>query len=229
MRHGVALVLGQRLHKSRHVEIVGAMPVGKAVHGARPDTRSSGPRAAAPARRPRNSGRWQARHMVIFSGAASGGRAARARRPGLGREIIADLAQILQAERLDDQRHDRVAARAAVVVVQFLVEIIGLLAPDDRRGRRSGRYAVLAVTCGANPHAYLDVVRGRRRTAIMAKTTAAPKMAEAKLLTMFFHPSCVSRGPSSKTIHSAAPTRIVKAPPVLSADLASASRSAARA
>ena len=75
--------------------------------------------------------------------------------------------------------HGGVAASAAVVVVQFLVEVIAPLPRDDRR-HRVDRRAVLAATGAAHFGLVGDVVGGLRRCATAqaqinsAPTTAAP-------------------------------------------------------
>src|SRR5580704_709273 len=95
----------------------------------------------------------------------AGGRRAGGARPLLGRprfggEVIGELAQIRQRDVRHYRRHDRALAVAALIVVQFLVEIIGLLAPDDRHGFRVDRHAIGAVARGAGLRLGLDIVGG---------------------------------------------------------------------
>ena len=80
----------------------------------------------------------------------------------LAANIIGELAQVRQLDTLGNRRHGRVGPRAAVEVVQFLVEVIALLAPDDRR-HRVDRRAVLAVAGAADFRFAGDIVGGLRR------------------------------------------------------------------
>ena len=83
-------------------------------------------------------------------------------RPTLSREIIRYLAKLFEAEALGDRPHDRAVAIPTMVVVQFFIEIIRLLTPDDRSGFWVDWYAVLTVARGAELHLGLDVVSGVR-------------------------------------------------------------------
>ena len=87
----------------------------------------------------------------------------RALRPGLGREIGRDLAQIALGQVLGDGRHDRAVALAVPEVAQLLHEVALLLAPDDRNGLGVGRNAFVAVACRTELRLRLDLIRGMRR------------------------------------------------------------------
>src|SRR6267154_2623054 len=84
-------------------------------------------------------------------------------RPGLGREIRRDLAQIALGQALGYRRHDRAVALAVPKIAQLLHEVALLLAPDDRHGLRVGRSAFVAMACRAEQYFRLDFIRGVRR------------------------------------------------------------------
>src|SRR3989442_7538849 len=85
------------------------------------------------------------------------------RRPGLGREIGGDLAQIALGQVLGDRRHSRAIALAVPKIAQLLHEIALFLTPDDRNGLRVGGNAFITMACRTELRFRLDIIRRMRR------------------------------------------------------------------